>query len=191
MSSKDLSLSAELRFDLPEFEPTPVLVEQLSLLAAAPAPSASPTRRFSRRAVAGVFAGLLLASGTAYAARGHIAPVFDAVIGHGAQDPAHPTPPPSTPPQSNDSGNDAAGHTNLTPGKRHEGSDQSQGQQSESGQRTDDAPQQASTNSDDSRGQSSTGGSSTGDTTGSSGGSDIGDSNGSGSGAGGSGAGQQ
>src|SRR5690348_5233687 len=83
MPTTDPQTAAELRFDLPTFEPGTVLLEQLSMLATAPTTGARLGRRFSRRAVAGFFAGLVLASSTAYAARDQIVPTFDSIIGHG------------------------------------------------------------------------------------------------------------
>lgn len=82
MVTADPRLAAELRFDLREFEPGTVLVEQLSILAASPAVGTSTGKRFSRRAAAGLFAGVLVASGTAYAARDEIVPALNTIIGH-------------------------------------------------------------------------------------------------------------
>lgn len=192
MSSKDPSMSAELRFDLPEFEPDAVLVEQLSLLAAAPSATGVPTRRLSRRAAAGVFAGLLLASGTAYAARGHITPVFNAVIGHGSHHRAHPIPEPSASPTPSDATTEPlAPQDPPSPSAHQVGRDDDQGQNQRpgAGQGADGSRQQASpAGSDDNQGQQS-GATPSMATPG--GNQDTSDSSGSGSGADGSGAGQQ
>jgi len=101
MLTQDPRLAAELRFDTRELEPSSVLVEQLSVLAVTPGSGTPVGRRFSRRAAAGVFAGLLLASGTAYAARDQIAPAWHSIVGQSHHE-APPKPKPSVPPQGTD-----------------------------------------------------------------------------------------
>lgn len=81
MSTEESRVATELRFELPAFEPDATLVEQLSALAVAPTKANLARKRIPKRAAAGVFAGLLLASGTAYAAHEQIEPVLNSIVG--------------------------------------------------------------------------------------------------------------
>lgn len=81
MSTEDSRLAAELRFELPAFEPDGTLLDQLSALAVAPSTATHAGKRIPKRAAAGAFVGLLLASGTAYAAHEQIEPVLNSIVG--------------------------------------------------------------------------------------------------------------
>lgn len=81
MSTLDSRLATELRFGPPVLEPSRTLLEQLSALATASATAKPARRRSPKRAAAGMFAGLLLASGTAYAAHEQIEPVLSSIVG--------------------------------------------------------------------------------------------------------------
>lgn len=174
MVTQDPRLSAELRFEFRPFEPGAVLVEQLSALAIVPAMGAVASRRFSKRAAAGLFAGVLLASGTAYAARDHI-PVLNSIVGESHhRAPVVPRPDPSPTLWQNDravqQGPAVPTRSTGTEGNQGQqdqdqqrgGSGTTQGQQSDSGSSSSGDSQQSSpTGTSNGQDQSTTSGTDT------------------------------